>query len=108
MNSKAQVKRKLRHVVRFVVNVALNRLDFRTAAGNRAWAIISYVRYGYPKLSFDFFPQHSQVLDIFYFFPSATNVGITNERRFFMLKAKRTIFNRSFSPCSVPVEGTIY
>ena len=59
MNSKAQFKRKLRHVVRFVVNVALNRLDFRTAAGNRAGALDLYNNFvrtaPYPKLSFDFF-----------------------------------------------------
>lgn len=63
MNSKAQFKRKLRHVVRFVVNVALNRLDFRTAAGNRASALNLYNNFvrkaPYPKLSFDFFSEHS-------------------------------------------------
>ena len=69
MNSKAQVKGKLRHVVQLVVNVALNRLDFRTAAGNQAWAVNLYNNFVrtvlYPKLSFDiFFSEH---LDIFYF-----------------------------------------
>ena len=108
MNSKAQVKRKLRHVVRFVVNVALNRLNFRTAAGNRAWAIISYVQHRIPSYRSIFFPNIRRFWTFFIFFPSATNVGITNERRFFMSKAKRTIFNRSFSPRAVPVEGTIY
>ena len=72
MNSKAQFKRKLRHVVRFVVNVALNRLDFRTAAGNRAGALDLYNNFvrtaPYPKLSFDFFPNISRFWTFFIFF----------------------------------------
>ena len=73
MNSKAQVKRKLRHVVRFVVNVALNRLNFRTAAGNRAWAIISYVQHRILSYRSIFFPNILRFWTFFYFFPSATN-----------------------------------
>ena len=109
MNSKAEVKGKLRHVVQLVVNVALNRLDFRTAAGNQARAVNRYNNFVrtvlYPKLLFDiFFFQNIWT----FFFPSETYVGITNDRRYFTLKAKRTIFNCSFFPRAVPVEGTIY